>query len=165
MEKTKAGLFLDALSENAEIQAYLQGYALPEGVDKDDALLDIAKHFGYEITKEELAGEAAQRRETLDTARQTAEKEVEELSADDLDKVAGGSGIGVANCLGTPKTVEFNEGDYPDCKYTYKDKENCWLNDACDCAIYMYEDYNCNSTQKMASWDGSEIVCKSNFER
>ena len=139
MEKNKAELFLDALRENAEVRAYMADYAIPEGMDKENGLIAVAAHFGYEITKEELEAALEKQAGVLDAARQAAEAAVEELSVDDLDNVAGGGGVGVAN-QGLKKPEKEND----ECKSTYQDAENCWYNDGCDNVNNMYTDYLCN---------------------
>ena len=148
----QAKAFLNALSENADVRAYMADYALPEGMDKEEGLIAVAAHFGYEITKEDLIKACEKHTGELDAARQAAEKEVEELSMDDLDKVAVGDGsyVGVANCLGTPtpavyvEDIELGE-KHENCKFSYRDRENCWLGDACDITFMGYIDYVCRN--------------------
>ena len=50
---------------------------------------------------------------------QAAKDEIENLSEQELAEVAGGKG-------------------HSDCRDTFKDRENCWVNDGCD---HIYEDY------------------------
>lgn len=127
MEKNQAKQFLDALSGNAEIREYMKAHALPEGAAKEDALVDVAAHFGYAITKEDLAKEVARRSEAADAARKTAEKEIKALSDNELDSVAGGK-------------------DHSNCHDTFKNFENCWWEDGCDVAYNQYPTYICHIT-------------------
>ena len=151
MANSNAAQFLKALSESAEIKAYLQHYTLPEGMDNEDGLVAVAAHFGYEISKEELVKAFDKKAEKLDSARQAAEKAISELSLDDLDNVAGGDGVyvGVANCLGTPTPAVYVEEElgekHDNCRFSFRDKENCWLEDACDITFMGYLDYVCNN--------------------
>jgi hypothetical protein len=55
--KNKAEEFLKAFRENPEIRAYTEGHVLPEGKTYEDGLAELAKHFGYDVPKEE-PGEA-----------------------------------------------------------------------------------------------------------
>ena len=71
---------MDAISGNAEIREYLETYQLPEGMDQEDCLMEVAAKFGYECTKEELKAAMA-----------AAEDAVREISPDELAQVAGGS--------------------------------------------------------------------------
>ena len=130
--RSKAEKFLNALSENAEIQAFLKDYTLPEGTDKEEALVEIAQRFGYDITREELAQAFEARSQAIEAAGQVAEKAAEELSADQLDHVAGGL-----------------HGNY-ECETSYNDRENCWYDDACDFAFTMYSGYLCSKLQRVA---------------
>lgn len=43
-------------------------------------------------------------------------------------------------------------GDHPECKDTFKDKENCWWDDACDLINSYYEGYDCKHNVQGASW-------------
>ena len=132
MANNQVEQFLKALSENEEVRAYRADYALPEGVEKEDALVDIAAHFGYEITKDDLVKACEKQAGELAAVRQVAEKEVRELSVNDLDNVAGGGIIDVKK-------------EHDECRANYKNEENCWLVDGCDINIYMYTDYLCNT--------------------
>ena len=134
MEKNKAEQFLADLSKNAEIRKYMEDYTIQEGTEKEEALADVAAHFGYEITKEDLVKAIEKQAAERDEARQAAEREVVELSTDDLDTVAGG-GI-----------LEKNKHN-DDCDFTYKDGENCWFTDACDNAIIIYVLYKCHLSE------------------
>ena len=118
------------MNKDGEIRAYLQDYTLPEGMKKEDAMVEIARHFGYDITKEELIESSRARCKALEEAGQAAEKAVEELSVDQLDSVAGGK-------------------DNENCKDTFKDQENCWWEDGCDVNYNTYSGYNCNKLQKL----------------
>ena len=56
---------MDAISGNAEIREYLETYQLPEGMDQEDCLMEVAAKFGYECTKEELKEAYAGKAEEL----------------------------------------------------------------------------------------------------
>ena len=82
---------MDAISGNAEIREYLETYQLPEGMDQEDCLMEVAAKFGYECTKEELKEAYAGKVEELKAAMAAAEDAVREISPDELAQVAGGS--------------------------------------------------------------------------
>lgn len=123
--KNNATEFLNAINENEEIRKYMESYVLPEGVAKEDALVEVAAHFGFELTKEELEEAARLRQEELKAAASDAEAAISELSLDQLDQVAGG-------------------GDRPDCSSSYENKENCWFSDGCDHIVNHYSEYECH---------------------
>ena len=40
--------------------------------------------------------------------------------------------------------IAGGKGD-PDCKDTYKNRENCWSNDGCDVVYHDYDNYICKN--------------------
>ena len=63
--------------------------------------------------------------------KRESEDAVKELSAEELDTVAGGAFPG------------FNDGDLEECWDTYRHQENCYLIDACDKLVNSYKGYMC----------------------
>ena len=63
-------------------------------------------------------------REAEEERRKKTAGKIELLSDQDLEEVAGG-------------------GDHWDCEFTYKDRENCWAEDACDAVLIDYDSYLC----------------------
>ena len=131
--KNNAKEFLDAISENQELREYLEKSQIPEGMKKEDCLLAAAEKFGYAVTKEELEEALRCKKEELKAAVADAEEAVREIPMDELDTVAGG---GILD--------KSDKRDHEDCKFTFKDKENCWYSDGCDLALIEYHDYICN---------------------
>ena len=113
---------------------YMKNNAPAQGIGEDEALVTVAEHLGYEITKEDLARAVAQREEEIRTVRKAAENTVQELSFDDLDNVAGGGS-------------DYTEKKHDKCKDTYLQSDNCGWEDRCDYAFNMYSDSLCNTVQ------------------
>lgn len=150
-EKNAKG-FLKALNENPEILDYLKQYQLPEGRDKEDGIIDVAAHFGYAFSKDELIGEIKQLRDASAAAGEAAKTAVQEMKPEELDAVAGGKTYKEGDvtecdytgvCWGVPIIREKN------CQYTFIPKENCWHNDACDFSYRWYDQNRCDSTAKL----------------
>ena len=76
---------------------------------------------GYTVSSEEVASFIQEAEE--ERRKKTAGK-IEEVSDEMLAEVAGG-------------------GDHWDCEFTYKDRENCWAEDACDAVLIDYDSYLC----------------------
>lgn len=88
------------------------------------AYADAAKKLGFEATPaefkalcDEIYRETAEKTETSATGMQ-------KLTVEELDLVAAA-------------------GDHSSCLTSYQHKENCWVVDACDKAIYGYKGYWC----------------------
>lgn len=124
--KNSAGEFLNALREDEEIRKYMKGCVLPEGTAREDALADVAAHFGYEVTKEELAEAIRSKEEALKAAAAETEAGIRKIPLDDLDQVAGG------------------KKEHEECEDTFKNFENCWWEDGCDVALNVYPRYICS---------------------
>lgn len=141
--KNSAVEFLNAIHEDPEIRKYMKGCALPEGTAKEDALVDVAAHFGYEITKEELEEAARRRQEELIAASSEAEAAIRELQPDELDQVAGGEVI-IRDETSEAGTIKGRPKKWlPECEVTYEHAENCWWDDGCDAAFNIYTHYIC----------------------
>ena len=128
--KNSAREFLKAINENAEIREYMKAHALPEGAAKEDALADVAAHFGFEFTKEDLLEASRCIKDELKAAASEAEAAIKEIPLDQLDMVAGGK-------------------DHSNCKDTFKNFENCWWEDGCDVALNNYVTYLCHITSNI----------------
>jgi hypothetical protein len=110
----KADEFLKALRENPEIRAYAESHELPEGKSYEDGLAELAKHFGFDVAKEELGDALKAAREKIREGRIAAEDAIRELDTDEIAKVVGGA-KGNARC---EETFEYDE--------------NCWKCDKCN---------------------------------
>ncbi len=130
MGKNRFEVFLEEIKGKPEIVQKLKGMEPAKNMEeKLKVLLGIARENGYEISEEDLkdylAGKESARQEKTDA--QIAE--IENMADEELAVVAGG--------------VKENE----ECKDTYRDKENCWVNDGCDAVLQRYEGYECSMTQ------------------
>ena len=111
--------FLETLKDAPNAEELLGGKFKPQ--DEREviaAYVSAAKALGFDISAQDVVdGVEALVQERLEKTDQL-ENEVEELSNDGLDAVAGGW-----NC---------------NCESTYEDYENCWWSDGCDLANNHY---------------------------
>ena len=150
MAEKNAKEFLEALNEGAEILAYMEEYQLPEGKDKEDGLVEVAAHFGYGFSKEDLLSEIERLAGVTAAASDAASAAVKGMPAEEMDKVAGGYELedttpsckSKGMCVGVPKFRQKN------CKDTYVRGENCWYNDACDAALRWYGGNYCHASMR-----------------
>lgn len=129
--KDNAVEFLNAINGNPEIRKYMEGYVLPEGASKEDALVAVAARFGFDLTKGELEEAVCSRQEELKAASSEAEAAICELQPDELDQVAGGDSA--MDALEVRPKKRRSE-----CEETFEIAENCWWNDACDNVKNIY---------------------------
>ena len=80
---------------------------------------------GCNVSSEEIASYIQEAEEERRKKTQENAGKIEEVSDQELEKVAGGK-------------------DHPECKDTFKDRENCWVNDACDAVYNEYDKYYCH---------------------
>ena len=125
IEKVKETL--EKLMSDPKAKELFKGLEPPKSEEeKARKLIEAAKKLGYDLNAAELADylkkAAADRKEKTDAQAQAIQK----LDDSELEKAAGGR-------------------DHDTCQDTFKDKENCWRNDACDLNyITSYPDYLCN---------------------
>ena len=112
--------FLQALIDAQNKEELLGGKNKPEsGEEIVAAYVSVAKKLGFDLTDQDVVeGIKAMTQERLAKTEQAA-AEMQELSEEDLDRVAGGG----EGCAATQDT---------NCKSTFEDYENCWSNDGCD---------------------------------
>ena len=135
MSKEQAVKFLDDYKANRTLMEKVEK-VFDDNPDKNDSELWVlaAEKCGYEFTPEELK-EVFQER-TQDTDK-FAGAEVDER---ELKAVAGGSDD--ENCTNDYWCTRTNTKHH-DCKYSFKNFENCWHNDGCDNVYRMYDAYLC----------------------
>ena len=132
MEHHDVKAFLNSLRINSKAKAMISQIPEPKNTDEwAAAYAKIAGELGFEVTEDDLKEFVAIKEKKLQEQANASAAEIEELSADELGEVAGG-------------------GDHSDCKDTYKDKENCWVNDGCDIINNHYSDYQCHYNNKCA---------------
>ena len=125
IEKVKE--ILEKLASDPKAQELFKSLEQPKSEEeKASKMIEAAKQLGYDLSVEDLAeylkNAVAARKEKTDAKAEAIQK----LDDSELEKAAGGKG-------------------HDACKDTYKDKENCWWNDACDLNHQMYTDYICNN--------------------
>ena len=123
---------LEALQSDPRAQELIKAVERPEDIDGELRIYaEVASELGYDITSEELKDYMEKAAALTTQKTETAASQIEELPDEVLDKVAGG------------------KKDHDTCKDTYKDKENCWVNDGCDNIFNKYDDYVCH----IINWD------------
>ena len=123
MEKVKA--FMEYLGSPEGLEL-LRGKGKPSGpADACKVYAELAQEKGFDVSADDIAAyvrsQSKDRKEKTDAAAEA----VERVADDEMDRVAGG-------------------GDYPECKDTFKQRENCWSNDGCDVANNHYKYYACH---------------------
>ena len=126
-----AAEFLDAMSDDREIREYLGKDEIPEGIEMEAYLVEAAAKFGYSFTREELKEAVLGKQEAMKAAVNGAVEDLQKISVDELDEVAGG-GLFRRSTLTKKKQSK-------DCQYTYLVDEDCWALDSCDKALIDYQ--------------------------
>ena len=92
-----------------------------EGMDKTDGLVAVARHFGYDVSKDELDATLKAKSEEVRASMRVAEDAVLELADEELGKVSGGLSRDV--CEDTYSAIGI---------FT------CWTEDACMETVITY---------------------------
>ena len=100
----------------------------PEDVSAFWAKVLVEK--GYNVSPEEIASFIREAEEERRKKTQENTGKIEELSDQELGEVAGGGEV-------------IGGKGHQDCQDTYRDRENCWYEDACDNVFQDYADYDC----------------------
>ena len=124
MTKKDLAEALEEIRKQPEIAERMKQESVNSPQDVPAFWAEVLAEKGYNVSSEEIAAfiqeaEGERRKKTQEHAGK-----IELLSDQDLEEVAGG-------------------GDHPECESSYKDKENCWLSDACDYYINFYSGYIC----------------------
>jgi hypothetical protein len=115
MENAKK--FFEEIIKTEEAKALLAAVEAPKTEeDRIAAYIEIAKRLGVELTTEDI-------QEYFATA---SDADVAELDDEELEQLVGG-------------------GAHDECKYSYKNEENCILFDGCDGSYRSYDAYICKS--------------------
>ena len=124
--------FINAIATDPKAKELLKGTAQPEDLDAEIRIYaDIARQLGYDVTEEELKAYLEKFTGPLKERTEEAVAGIQELPDETLEHVAGGT------------------KEHDNCKDTYRNYENCWVNDGCDSIYHKYSDYVCH---KLA-WD------------
>ena len=126
MSKEEIRKILEALKTDPGAKELIAGQGMPS--DRE-ALISIyaeaAKKLGFEITPEEFRSYVKEQEEARIVKTGESASAIQQLDDEALDQVAGGK--------------KEKDG----CKDTYRDRENCWVTDACDIVLEWYDDYEC----------------------
>ena len=103
----------------------MQAQSAPE-TEEDELKIyaAIAGQIGLDFTVEELHDVIEEMREEQANRTEVQVQGLEPMPDQDLKQVAGGK-------------------DYPECKSSFKDEENCFHNDGCDVVYHKYDIYSC----------------------
>ena len=127
MENEIVNQFLETMQSDPKAAELLQGYEAPADQDGEIRIYaEIATRMGYDINEGDLKAYLKKRAEIIKDRTEESATGIKELPDDVLEKVAGG------------------KKDHSDCKYTYKDRENCWFKDGCDNIFQFYNKYKCH---------------------
>ena len=134
MALENAKKFMEELDSNEKALEILQGQELSDDEKGIAALASAARETGYDVSDEEIKEFFAASKQKIAQAADQAATEVQKLSREEIDAVAGGK-----------------KGHY-DCVDTYRDDENCWVHDSCKKFIVNY----------WTKDENGEIVCENN---
>ena len=137
MKHEKVRAFLETMRNDPRAQEKIARIPEPENHEgRIRAYEKVANELGYDLSDTDLDAYIADHDKYLQARADAAAEKISEIPEDELVEVAGG-------------------GDHPDCKDTYKDKENCWVNDGCDIINNHYPDYDCHLNLKCHNYNGS----------
>ncbi len=122
---------IEAMLRDPRTGELLSGCAEPESLEAACAIYaDAARKLGLELDAADF--EAYFRREEQACIARTEEaaSTIRELPDDELAMVSSG------------------KKDHENCRDTYRDRENCWLNDGCDVLHQKYDTYSCSLSQQ-----------------
>ena len=123
---------IEAMLRDPRTGELLSGCAEPESLEAACAIYaDAARKLGLELDAADF--EAYFRREEQACIARTEEaaSTIRELPDDELELVSGG------------------KKDHKNCRDTYRDRENCWINNGCDVLNQKYDTYSCQYTQNV----------------
>jgi len=130
MEKKMVQTILEEIRKNPKATDFLKGKEPARTPEEAGTLwASAAAELGHSITAEDIEEYIRIAEAELKQKAQAAGDEIKSLSEDELKEVAGGK-------------------SHSDCKDTYKDRENCWINDGCDIINNHYSDYKCHYNTK-----------------
>lgn len=127
----KATEFFEKLQNDPKAKEILAAHAVPDSFEQAiKVYAAIAEKLDFDLTEAEIKDEIAEQEKAQAAMTDQAANAIKELAPDQLDKVAGG----------------YVDHPTQPCKDTFKDKENCWLNDGCDHTYNSYMNYHCKNS-------------------
>ena len=107
--------FLQGLEKNEKAKGILKAAGKEQEADQARILAAAARETGHDVSEEEMRSVLKE----LQMSGDAVAEEIREINLEEMDRVAGG-------------------GDHPTCADTYKDDENCLIDDNCKKVINMY---------------------------
>ena len=122
MENAKK--FFEEVIKTDEAKAIIADTKQPEtDEERVAAYLEIAKKLNVELTAEGILA-------YFNAAAQPASGELDD---DELAQLTGGAGNAA-------------------CRDSFKQRENCWINDGCDISYNYYSNYKCGGWARIDEW-------------
>ena len=126
MEKNEIAKILEEVRANPDVVKELREQDSPGTLEEVAAVwTKAAAGLGHSVSEEEILVYIKGTEEEMRRKAQNTKDEIENLSEQELEDVAGGKG-------------------HSQCQFSYKDKENCWVTDACDNVAVVYPGYKCH---------------------
>ena len=128
MANEKVRELLEAFRNDPKAQELLKSVEKPS--DEDGMIrcyLEAAQKLGYDLKEEELTAYVRDQNEARKAKTDALAEGIQNLDDSEIECVTGGK--------------KENE----ECLTTFKDRENCLLNDGCDMVINEYATYRCES--------------------
>ena len=123
---------LEAMQNDSNALELLKGFDAPQDQDGEiKAYAEVAQKLGYDISEADLKTYLDRAENRMQQKTEEASSIIQELPDEALERVAGG------------------KKDHSECKDTYRDYENCWVNDGCDVVYHHYKNYVCHKND----WD------------
>ena len=126
MEKSEIAKILEEVRANPDVVEELREQDSPGTLEEVAAVwTKAAVSLGHSVSEEEISAYIREAEEEMRRKAQDTKDEIETLSEQELEDVAGGKG-------------------HSQCQVSYKDKENCWIADGCDNVAVVYPGYKCH---------------------
>ena len=119
MALENAKKFMEELDSNEKALEILKTHEMTDDEQGIAVLASAARETGYDVSDDEMKELLTATKSYLVQAGDEAAAKVA-LSKDEIDKVAGG------------------KKGHDICTDTFKDGENCWVNDSCNKVIWLY---------------------------
>ena len=129
MSRENALTFVKECFKDPKVVELLRAHGKPEAEEEElETYVAIGKKVGLDFTAKEIAAVIEEEGWKQHAETEANVAKLEKLPDEELTQITGGKGD-------------------PDCKDTYKNRENCWHNDGCDIVYHDYENYICKKIQ------------------